>query len=98
MINNCTPPNTTPIPMRHTPVVPVETPTSVDSPKYSTGRRSGQTDKLANGWKFPLRYSQGSISLPRFVLTSCLYHSTNVCNSSRGYLKVLYHVICPALR
>lgn len=98
MIINCTPPNTTRIPTRHAIIVPVETPISVDSSKALSGRRNNQTAKLAKGFEFPLRYRQRSIHSPRFVLTLCLYHLTNVCNSSRGYLKALYHVAGPTLR
>ena len=67
---------------------------SADNPKALSRRCNKQTDNFANGVDFPLRYRQGRNPLLRSVLTSCLYHSTNVWNSSRGCLKALYHVAC----
>lgn len=95
MIISCTPPNTTLIP---TLMVPMGTTTSVDRPRALSGRRNDQMGKLANGFEFPLRCRQGSIPLSRFVLTSCLYHSTSVYNFFRGYLKALYHAAYQTLR
>jgi len=53
IINNCTPPNVTPIAALPTPMVSVGTITSVDSPKALSGRRNNQTGELTNGFEFP---------------------------------------------
>ena len=96
IINNCTPPNMTPIPTLLTPMVSMGTITSVDSHKAPSGRRNNQTGELTNGFEFHQCCRPGRIP-SRFVLTSCLPHSTIVCNSFLGYSKVLYHIACLAL-
>ena len=98
IINNCTPPNVTPMPMHPPPMVPVGTIMSMDSPIVLSGRRNNQTGELANGFEIPLCCHPGRIHSPSFILNSCLPCLMIVCNSFLGYLKVLYHVACLALR
>ncbi|BCR92561.1 uncharacterized protein ACHE_80461S [Aspergillus chevalieri] len=96
IINNCTPPNITPIPTLFLLMVSVGTITSVDSQKAPSGRRNNQTGELTNGFEFHQCCRPGRIP-SRFVLTSCLPHLTIVCNSFLGYSKVLYHIACLTL-
>lgn len=96
IINNCAPPNITQILTLPTPMVSMETITSVDSQKAPSKRHNNQTGKLINSFKFHQYCRPGRIP-SCFVLSSCLPHLTIICNSFLGYLKVLYHITCLAL-
>ena len=96
IINNCAPPNMTPILTLPTLMVSMETFTLVDSQKAPSRRHNNQTGKLTNGFEFHQCCCLGRIP-SHFVLTSCLHHLTIVCNSFLGYSKVLYHIACLAL-
>ena len=52
IINNCTPPNMTQILILPTPMVSIETITSVDSQKALSKRHNNWTGKLINSFKF----------------------------------------------